>query len=59
MQRKFWVIFTHGHNRERVARAMNGPTARSVAREVREKYRDVNIESIHAIRSNVSTLRRG
>lgn len=44
----FFVKFTHGLNRESVGMMMNGASGRDVAREIREKYRNVEIEAIKA-----------
>ena len=45
--KSFWVTFRHGPNRVKVNKAMTGSSARQVAFEVRQKYKNVVIDSIH------------
>lgn len=44
----FFVRFKHGPNREMIGMVMTGSSGREIAYEIRQKYSNVDIESIKA-----------
>lgn len=56
--KRFWVEFTHDFGRNRVAKAMSGPTPRHIAAEIRREYVGVDIESISTIANRTSSTFR-
>lgn len=55
---KFWVIFKYDHGRRNGRQAMQGPSGRHVAAEIRQKYPGAKIEAICAISEGAKVEQR-